>query len=220
MLYVVATPIGNLEDITIRAIKVLKEVDLILAEDTRKTSILLKHYNIKNKLLSFYEHNEIERIPYIISQLKLNKKIALVSNAGTPTISDPGYKLIRECKKNSIEVIPIPGPCSISTSLSVSSIPHDKFIFLGYLPKKNKRIEVFNKIKDFNFTFLFFESPKRIVSTLLDLEKIFGNRNITIARELTKKFEEVLELDIKEAIEYFKNKKPKGEFTVIVGRHE
>lgn len=217
MLYIVATPIGNLEDITLRALRILGEVDLILAEDTRKAGFLLKHFSIKKKLISFYEHNEIKKIPWVIEELKRGEKIALVSSAGTPTISDPGYKLVRECRKESLPVASIPGPSSIINALALTSLPHDKFSFLGYLPrKKGERKKLFEKIKDQEMTFVFFESPFRIISALTDLKGILGNRKITTIREMTKKFEQVLEGDLETILKHFGKAKPKGEFTVVL----
>lgn len=221
MLYVVATPIGNLEDITLRALRILKEVDLVLAEDTRKSGFLLAHFGTKKPLVSFFEHSEVKKIPWVIEELKKGKNIALISDAGTPTLSDPGYKLIRECRKEKISIVPVPGPSSITTALSVISIPHDKFIFLGYLPRKhNERLKLFEKLKGFEAAIVFFESPFRIVSALRDIKEIAGNKNVAIARELTKIFEEVLELPIGDAIAHFEKTTPKGEFVVIVDGKE
>ncbi|MFO8053220.1 MAG: 16S rRNA (cytidine(1402)-2'-O)-methyltransferase [Candidatus Omnitrophota bacterium] len=217
MLYIVSTPIGNREDITLRALSVLEEVDFILAEDTRKTGTLLKHFNIKNKLISFYDHNENKKTLQIIKELEKNKNIALVSSAGTPTISDPGFKLVRECRQRKIEVTSLPGPCSIITALSNSSISSNKFTFFGYLPrKKTARLKFFSQISNWPTTCVFFESPYRICRTLEELERTLGDRKITVCRELTKKFEEVFESNLKEAIEHFSKKKPKGEFTLVL----
>jgi 16S rRNA (cytidine1402-2'-O)-methyltransferase len=217
MLYIIPTPIGNREDITLRALRVLEEVDIVLAEDTRKTGALLKHFNIKNKLISFYEHNETRKASQIINELEKGKQIALVSSAGTPTISDPGFKLVRECRQRAIEIISLPGPSSIITALSTSSITSDKFTFFGYLPKKRTaRLKFFSQILNWPTTCVFFESPYRILSTLNELEKVLGERKITVCRELTKKFEEVFESNLKEAAEYFSKKKPKGEFTLVL----
>lgn len=217
MLYVVATPIGNLEDITLRALRVLKEADLVLAEDTRKSGFLLAHFQTKKPLVSFFEHSEIQKIPWVIEELKKGKNIALISDAGTPTLSDPGYKLIRECRKEKINVVTIPGPSSITAALSITSIPHDKFIFLGYLPRKhNERVKLFEKVKHLEAAIVFFESPFRIVSALRDIKEITGDKKLAVARELTKKFEEVLELSISEAISHFEKTTPKGEFVIIL----
>ena len=221
MLYVVATPIGNLEDITLRALRILKEVDLVLAEDTRKSGFLLANFATKKPLISFFEHSEIQKIPWIIEELKKGKNIAVISDAGTPTLSDPGYKLIRECRKEKIPVVTVPGPSSITAALSITSIPHDKFIFLGYLPRKhNERLKLFEKVKHFEAAIVFFESPFRIVSALRDIKEVVGDKNVAIARELTKKFEEVLELPISEAIAHFEKITPKGEFVIILDGKE
>lgn len=217
MLYIVATPIGNLEDITLRALRVLGEVDFILAEDTRKTANLLARCKIENSLNSFFEHNEAQKIPAIIRELKKGKNIALVSSAGAPSISDPGYKLIRECRCQNLAITSLPGPCSAINALTLSSLPRDKFIFLGYLPrKKGARRRLFSELKQSKLTLVFFESPYRLLKTLSDLKEIFGNPRISICREMTKKFEEVIEEDIEQAISHFKAKPAKGEFTLVV----
>jgi len=202
MLYIVATPIGNSEDVTLRALRALGEVDLILAEDTRKTGLILKKWGATNKLVSFYEHNEARKTPGI--------------NAGTPTLSDPGYSLVRECRKEGIPVTSLPGPSSITNALALTSLGHEKFAFLGYMPRKpNERKKLLEKVKNWDIAIVFFESPFRLLKSLNDLKQVLGNRRIAIAREMTKKFEEILELNLEQAIKYFENKKPKGEFTII-----
>ena len=217
MLYVIATPIGNLEDITLRAIRILGEVDLVLAEDTRKTGLFLKHLGIKKNLISFYEHNELKKIPRIIEQLKQEKKIALVSSAGTPTISDPGYKLIKTCRYEHLPITSLPGPSSIINCLALTSLPHDKFVFLGYLPRKpSARRKLFKRVKEWEITLVFFESPYRVLSSLKAIAEILGNRRIAISREMTKKFEEALELEVEEAITHFTQNPPRGEFVLVV----
>ena len=217
MLYIIATPIGNLEDITFRAKLILEEVDLVLAEDTRKSGILLKSLDIKKPFLSFHDHNEAQRISQVISELKEGKKIALISNAGTPTISDPGYKLVRECRKENLEVTSIPGPSSIINALALTSLPHDKFAFLGYMPRKaGERKKFFKSIKDWKTTLVFFESPFRLVKSLEDLKEIFGNPRVAVIREMTKRFEQVLETDLDSMIVNFKGKQPKGEIVLLV----
>lgn len=216
-MYILATPIGNLEDITLRALRILREVDFILAEDTRKTGLLLKRLGIKKKLFSFYEHNELKKIPWVIEELKKGKEIALVSNAGTPTISDPGYKLVRECRREKLMITSLPGPSSVICALSLTSLPHEKFAFLGYIPrKKNERRKMLAKVKEGGITSVFFESPFRLLGSLKDLLDILGNRKVAIVREMTKKFEEVIELPLKEACSYFSQKKPRGEIILIV----
>jgi 16S rRNA (cytidine1402-2'-O)-methyltransferase len=217
MLYIVATPIGNLEDITLRALRILKEVDFILAEDTRKTGILLKHFGIKKPLYSFYEHNELKRLPWVLEQLKNNKNIALVSNAGVPTICDPGYKLVRECQRQKLLLTSVPGPCSVINALVLSSLPHDKFAFLGYLPKKKNDIEkILLKASSYSCTVGFFESPFRIKKSLEIIREVLGNKQVVLAREMTKKFEEVLEFSVDDAIAYLESRKPRGEYTLLL----
>jgi len=221
MLYLVATPIGNLEDISLRALRILKEVDLVLCEDTRKTGFLLGHFGIKKPLVSFFEHSEVKKLPGVIAELKKGKNIALVSSAGTPTISDPGYKLVRECRKEKISITSIPGASSVINALAQTSLPHDKFIFLGYLPRKpGERKKIFERIKSLESAVVFFESPFRILASLNSIKEVLGNCRLSIAREMTKKFEEVLELNVQEAIEHFEKIKPKGEFTVIISNRE
>jgi len=217
MLYIVATPIGNLEDITIRTLRILGEVDLILAEDTRKTGLLLKRLNIKKKLVSFYEHNEIKKIPLVIEELKKGRNIALASSAGTPTISDPGYKLIKACREEGIPVTSLPGPSSIINCLALSSIPHDKFAFLGYMPRKRSaQKKLLERVKEWDLALVFFESPYRILKSLKLIKEVLGKARVIIAREMTKKFEEVLEVGVDEAIDHFSKKEPKGEFVIAI----
>ena len=217
MLYIVATPIGNLEDITLRALRVLREVDFILAEDTRKTGLLLKHFAIKKPLHSFYDHNEVKKLPWAIEELKKDKDIALVSSAGVPTVCDPGYKLIRECRSQGLKVTSVPGPSSVINALALSSLPHDKFAFFGYLPRKTSEIKkVLQKAQICQCLVGFFESPFRIVKSLETIKGILGNKRLIIAREMTKKFEEVLDLNLEEAIAHFSKRKPKGELTLFI----
>ena len=218
-LYIVSTPIGNLKDITLRALEILGGVDLILAEDTRKTKQLLSKYKINRPLESFHEHNEIAKIDLIISKLKSRGDIALVSDAGTPTISDPGFKLIQAAVASGIKIIPIPGPSSILASLVASGLPTDQFVFLGYFPKKRGRqIEVINLIdKILSFkptTVIIFESPYRVKKTLVALAEKFPERRIVVSRELTKIHEEFLRCKLKEIIH--KEFVTKGEFTLLL----
>ena len=216
-LYLVSTPIGNLKDITLRAIEVLSSVDVIACEDTRKTGLLLQKLEIKTKpqLLSYYEENEQGRIPQIIGFLKQNKSVALVSNAGTPTISDPGYKLVRECLNQGIAVESIPGPSSVLTALTVSGLPTDKFLFLGFLPKKEGKRKTILESLPKKTTIIFFESPFRLLKTLKELKEIFGDIDIVICRELTKIFEEIQREKIGDLINHFEQIKPKGELTIL-----
>jgi len=221
VLYIVSTPIGNLQDITLRAIEILKSVDIIACEDTRKTGVFLQNLKIPRmgELISYYEENEAKRIPQLISELKSGKSIALVSNAGTPTISDPGFKLVRECIAQNIKVIPIPGPSASLSALTASGFPPDKFLFLGYLPKKDLRrkklLEMVKKIP-FPCTLIIFESPKRVIKLLNEVKLIFGEVDLVLARELTKVFEEFLRGKPTEFLKVFEKNPPKGEITVLL----
>ncbi len=212
-----------MEDITLRAVKILNEVDLVLAEDTRKTGLLLQHCQIKKPLLSYYEQNELQRIPEVLTKIKSGQKIALVSNAGTPTISDPGFKLVRECIKENIQVISIPGPSAILTALTSSGLPTDKFLFLGFLPKKQgKRKKLLQDLYQCNvtviqnhLTIVFYESPFRLLDTLSNMKEIFGDIEIVVARELTKIHEEIRREKVSSALDYFSRTSPRGEFTIL-----
>jgi 16S rRNA (cytidine1402-2'-O)-methyltransferase len=218
MLYIVATPIGNAEDITLRALRALKEADFILAEDTRKTGIFLKRLGIQKSLVSFFEHNERARTPGVLDQLRQGKTIALVSSAGTPTISDPGYRLVRACRKEQLEVTALPGASSIINALVLSSLPHDAFWFLGYIPrKKGARRKLFEKIKGADAAVVLYESPFRMVSSLQELRQVCGRRDIVVAREMTKKFEEIIEGSADDILDHFSKHAPRGEVTLIVG---
>lgn len=219
-LYIVSTPIGNLQDITLRALETLKMVDLICAEDTRHTGILLHHYGIKKPLLSYQEYNELQRIPEILDRLKSGQNIALVSDAGTPTISDPGFKLVREAIHQGSPVVSIPGPSSILTALASSGLPTDKFLFLGYLPKKSgHRLKLLHDLslitQTIKLTAIFFEAPHRLLKTLEELKEVFGDIDIVICRELTKIHEEIRREKILESIKHFEEVNPKGEFTIL-----
>lgn len=216
-LYIVATPIGNLEDITLRALRVLREVGLIACEDTRRTKKLLSHFQISTPLTSYFEGNESKKGPYIISRLKGGIDVALVSDAGTPGISDPGYRLVRLALDNSIPVTPIPGPSALITVLSVAGLPTDSFVFEGFVPSKARSRERFLfKIKGEGRTTILFESPKRITTTLEDIKRIWGDIELVVARELTKLYEEVLRGKVSEALERLGKAEPKGEFTIIL----
>ncbi len=207
-----------MEDVTLRAIKVLGEVDLVLAEDTRKTGLLLMHYQIKKPLLSYYEQNELQRIPEVLAKIKTGQKIALVSNAGTPTISDPGFKLVRECVSQGIQVISIPGASAILTALTSSGLPTDKFLFLGFLPKKQgHRKSLLKNCREMpiNCTVIFYESPFRLLDSLSDLKEIFGDMDVVIGRELTKIHEEIRRERVSSALDYFFHTSPRGEFTIL-----
>jgi len=216
-LYVVATPIGNLKDITIRAVEVLKEVDLIAAEDTRHTKILTDHYGINIPLTSYFEHNRITKGDYLIKLLKAGKKIALVSDAGTPGISDPGAHIIGLAIENGIDVIGIPGPTAIILGLILSGMPTDRFIFEGFLPNKSgSRRNRLAELKDEKRSVIFYESPHRILKTLYDILDTFGDIRICVARELTKKFEEISRGRVSELAARFEKSKPRGEFLIVL----
>jgi 16S rRNA (cytidine1402-2'-O)-methyltransferase len=220
-LYIVSTPIGNLKDITLRALEILKSVDLIACEDTRHTGLLLNHYNIKNKLTSFYEYNKKERTPEIISLLKQDKSVAIVSDAGTPGISDPGYYLIREAIKENLSVIPIPGPSALLAALVVSGLSSDRFAFEGFLQKREgRKCKKLKSLKTELRTMVFYDSPYRVINTLKDILEILGDRNIVLERELTKKFETVMRGKTSEILHELENKKIKGEIVLVVEGYE
>jgi len=216
-LYIVGTPIGNLEDITFRAVRILKEVDLIAAEDTRTTGILLKHYNIEKPLTSYYEHNKLSKGNYLVTQLLAGKNIAVVSDAGTPCISDAGSALVDEASKNGIKVVAVPGPSAVVSALSVSGLQADRYIFLGFLKKKpSKRRKELEACKHEDKVIVFYESPHRIVKALEDVRTVMGEVFVCVNRELTKKFEETVRGSSTEVINYFTAKKILGEFCVVV----
>tara|TARA_B100000886_G_scaffold59618_1_gene36869 strand:+ start:4874 stop:5722 length:849 start_codon:yes stop_codon:yes gene_type:complete len=217
-LTIISLPIGNLKDITIRALEELQSSDLIFCEDKRITIKLLNHYNIKNKLMSYNEHSDMSTREFIINQINKGKNISLVSDAGTPLISDPGYKLIRELKKENLTVTSCPGPSSPITAITLAGLPSDKFFFSGFLPVKLKaRKDYLQKIKNIESTIIFFESPNRIVKSLETILEIFGDRNISICRELTKKFEEVITLKVSEAIKNLSSRDNiKGEIVIVI----
>ena len=214
-LYIVATPIGNLEDITLRALKILKEIDLIAAEDTRQTLKLLNYYDIHKPLISYHRHNEDVKSDVLIEKLKQGNNIALVSDAGTPGICDPGEEIIRKAIENKIEVIPIPGACAMINALVASGIDTKEFIFLGFLPLNKKlRLQKLNEIENSDKTIILYEAPHKMEQTLKDLKQILNNRSIVLARELTKIHEEFIRKDINELIENIKN--IKGEMILII----
>lgn len=221
-LYIISTPIGNLDDLTLRAKKKLSEMEIILAEDTRKTGRLLSHFDISGPSLIFYdEHNQQQLNPKVINWLKQNKKIGLVSNAGTPLISDPGYNLVKQVIKLGMELIPIPGPTALITALVVSGFPPTRFSFLGFLPKssskKSKIFKELKKSKNLIPTIIFYESPNRLKKTLKIIEKELGNVSIVVCRELTKKFEEKIRGTTAEVIDNLNSREEiKGEVTVLI----
>ena len=217
-LTIISLPIGNLKDITIRALEELQSSDLIFCEDKRITIKLLNHYNIKNKLMSYNEHSDRGTREFIVNEIEKGKSISLVSDAGTPLISDPGYKLIKELKKKNLTVTSCPGPSSPITAITLAGLPTDKFFFSGFLPVKSKaRKDYLLKIKNIESTIIFFESPNRIVKSLETILEIFGDRNIAICRELTKKFEEVITLKVSEAIKNLSSRDNiKGEIVIVI----
>ena len=216
-LYLIPTPIGNLEDITLRALRLLKEVDMVLAEDTRTTRKLFTHYEISTPLAPFHMHNEHKVVNKWIERLKSGEKIALVSDAGTPAISDPGFLLVRECVKNDIEVDCLPGATAFVPALVNSGLPSEKFIFEGFLPSKKGRQTRLKILAEEERTMIFYESPHRIVKTLSQFMEYFGDeRIVSVSREISKMFEETKRGSMKYVKEYFEEKKPKGEFVIIV----
>ena len=216
-LYVVSTPIGNLDDITFRAVETLKAVDLIAAEDTRHTKILLDKYQISKPMTSYFEYNKVQKTDYILKLLLEGRTIALVSDAGTPGISDPGYRVIRACIDNGVSVVPIPGPAGFLTALSVSGKPTDKFTFEGFLSNKStKRKNQLKKLKEEGRTAIIYESPHRILKLLEDILEVYGDVDIVLAREMTKKFEELIRAKASEALNCLKNRQIRGEFMVII----
>ena len=217
-LFVVPTPIGNLEDITLRAIRILQEVDTVVCEDTRQTIKLLSHLKISKPLISYYTQNQLKRIPQIVSMLENGKNIALVSDCGTPAISDPGYYLIKEALDKNITVVPLPGACALITALVGSGLTTDSFVFLGFLKKKaGKMKKELEQAKQVEKTIVFYESPHRILKTLEICKEVFGEQTkIVLARELTKKFEEFIRGTIKEVFDVMSNREILGEFIVLV----
>jgi 16S rRNA (cytidine1402-2'-O)-methyltransferase len=217
VLYVVSTPIGNLEDITLRALRILKEVDLIAAEDTRRTGLLLKHFGIQAPLTSYFQGNESKKKELILSKLDQGDRIALVSDAGTPGISDPGFRLIRTAIENGIPIVPIPGPSAAITALSIAGLPTDGFLFKGFLPHKSKkRRDLLKQLEEVKETLVFYESPHRLSQTLTDIGDILGDREIALTRELTKVYEEVLRGRISEILDQISQRRLKGEITLVI----
>jgi len=223
-LFIVATPIGNLDDITFRAVEILKSVDIVLAEDTRHSKKLLKHLNIAKPIRAFHEHNEREKTKAIIDELHSGKSIALISDAGTPLISDPGYFLVAQAKKEDLRVVPIPGASALITALSASGLASDSFTFLGFLPsKKTARIKLLKSLLNQTETFIFYESPKRILATLTDMYAIFGDsRKVCLAKELTKAFETIQTDSISNLIKYLNidQSHQKGEFVILIAAND
>ncbi|MGA7161552.1 MAG: 16S rRNA (cytidine(1402)-2'-O)-methyltransferase [Bacteroidota bacterium] len=219
-LYIVPTPIGNLDDITYRAAKILSSVDIIAAEDTRTTKVLLDHLHIQKPLLSFFNHNETIRVPQIVAKLLEGQAVALVSDAGTPGISDPAYSIIQACIQNKLPVIPLPGPTAFIPVLVASGMSTQAFVFEGFLPHKKGRSTKLSQLKDEPRTIIFYESPHRILKTLEDIQNAFGDRKAVIGREMTKKFEEILRGTLSSLRQVLSARQIKGEFVLIVSGTE
>jgi len=216
-LYIVSTPIGNLEDITLRALRVLKEVDLIAAEDTRRTRQLLTHFGIQKPLISYHEHNERMRENSLLEKLREGKNVALVTDAGTPGISDPGEALIRRAVREKITLVPIPGPAAAMAALSVAGLPTDRFLFYGFLPSRSEaRKKLLDGLRRRPETLVFYESPRRLPSLLEEAREIFGNRQVAVARELTKVYEEIRRGSLEEVLTKIEQDEIKGEVTVVM----
>ncbi|SJZ75750.1 16S rRNA (cytidine(1402)-2'-O)-methyltransferase [Selenihalanaerobacter shriftii] len=216
-LYICGTPIGNLEDISLRTLRILKEVDYIAAEDTRRTQNLLNHYEVETSMVSYHEHNEEKRSLQIIERLKSGENIALVSDAGMPGISDPGYKLVSLVDKEGIRAIPVPGPTAMTAALVASGLPTDKFIFEGFLPRKSKqRKDRLKELSPETRTIVFYESPYRLKESLESILDILGERRIAVWREITKRFEEKVSGKVSEVLAHFEAEDPKGEFTIVL----
>lgn len=220
-LYVVPTPVGNLEDMTLRAIRILKEADLILAEDTRTSGVLLKHYEIKNAMQSHHKFNEHKTVESIVEHIKAGETVALISDAGTPGISDPGFLIVRECVKNGIEVQCLPGATAFVPALVSSGLPDERFCFEGFLPQKKGRMTRLNALKDEPRTMVFYESPYRLLKTLTQFAETFGaERPVSVCREISKIHEESVRGTLQEVIAHFTETEPRGEIVIIVGGKE
>lgn len=219
-LYIVATPIGNLDDISFRAVKILSGVDAIAAEDTRKTRILLHHLNIQKELISYFSYNEEKRTPYLLSRLKEGQSIALVSDAGTPGISDPAFRIIRESITEGICVKAIPGAAAFLPALIVSGLPLDRFVFEGFLPSKKGRMTRLKELAEERRTVVLYESPHRIMRTLQEILQHFGEREMSVSRELTKKFEEVVRGSTSDVLKALASRTLKGEFVIAINGKE
>ena len=216
-LYVVPTPVGNLEDMTFRAIRILKEVDLILAEDTRTSGVLLKHFDIKNAMLSHHKFNEHQTVERIVERIKGGEQVALISDAGTPGISDPGFRIVRECVRNGIEVQCLPGATAFVPALVASGLPDERFCFEGFLPQKKGRATRLAQLQDEVRTMVFYESPYRLVKTLTQFAEVFGaERKVAVCREISKVHEESVRGTLAEVIAHFQQSEPKGEIVIVL----
>ena len=220
-LYVVPTPVGNLEDMTIRAIRVLKEVDLILAEDTRTSGVLLKHFEIRNAMLSHHKFNEHQTVEGIVNRIKAGENVALISDAGTPGISDPGFLLVRECLRHDVEVTCLPGPTAFVPALVASGLPDERFAFEGFLPQKKGRVTRLTALQAETRTMVFYESPYRLVKTLTQFMEFFGaERLVAVSREISKVHEETIRGTLAEVVEHFRQAEPKGEIVIVLAGKE
>lgn len=216
ILYLCATPIGNLEDITMRVLRVLKEVDLIAAEDTRNSIKLLNHFNIKTKMTSYHEYNKIEKAIYLVEQMKKGKNIALITDAGTPGISDPGEELVKQCYEAGIEVTSLPGACAAITALTMSGLSTRRFVFEAFLPyEKKERAEVLKSLENETRTIIIYEAPHHLKKTLKECQQYFGNRRLTVCKELTKKHEKKWVASLEEVIAFYEENEPRGEYVLI-----
>jgi 16S rRNA (cytidine1402-2'-O)-methyltransferase len=217
-LYLVGTPIGNLEDITLRALRVLKEADVIACEDTRQTQKLLNHYGIQKRLVSYHEHNELTRAPELVIELEQGARVALVSDAGMPLISDPGHRLVGLCLRHGVPVVPIPGPSAFVAALAASGLPADEFHFVGFLPARaGERRRALGRLAGETRTLVFYEAPHRLLEMLRDARDVLGDRPAAIARELTKLHEEIVRDTLDRLVERLKTKPPRGEITLLIG---
>jgi 16S rRNA (cytidine1402-2'-O)-methyltransferase len=219
-LYLVATPIGNLEDITLRALRVLREADVVACEDTRQTQILLRHYDMQKRLVSYHEHNELTRAAELVIELEQGARVALVSDAGTPVISDPGHRLVALCLRHRIPVVPVPGASAFVAALAASGMPANEFLFVGFLPSRaGERRRALAELAAHPGTLIFYEAPHRLVAMLEDARDILGNRNAVVAREVTKRHEEFLRGTLSELQDQFERRAPRGEITVLIAPH-
>lgn len=217
MLYLCATPIGNLEDITYRVVRILNEVDIIGAEDTRNSIKLLNHFNIKTPMTSYHEHNKVEKAKYLVKQMQEGKNVAIITDAGTPGISDPGEELVRQCYEAGIQVTSLPGAAACITALTMSGLPTRRFAFEAFLPSdKKEKNRVLEELKNETRTIIIYEAPHRLTKTLEELNNAIGNRRVTICKELTKRYENAMQTTFEDAIRYYGENEPKGEFVLVI----
>ena len=219
-LYIVSTPIGNLDDMSLRAISTLKKVSLVAAEDTRHSKKLFTYFDITTPITSYFEHNKNYKIPQLIYQLHNGKDLALISDAGTPSISDPGYRIVREAINNDIEIVSIPGTSAVLAAIVSSGLPTDRFLFEGFLPPKKGRLKRIESVKDFDGTLIYYESPHRLVKSLKQFSEILGCRPAVVARELTKIHEEIKRGTLTELWAFYSEKKVKGECVILIGKDD